>query len=293
MTGATEGSVPVPGGNVWYGIEGAGSPGVPLLVLHGGPGAGHDYLEPVAALSDERPVVFYDQLGCGKSDIPDDTSLWRVDRFVEEVAAVRRGLGLDRVHLLGQSWGGWLALEYMLTRPAGVAGLILADTSASVEEFAFEARAKVAELPAELRDTIERCEESGATDSAEYAEATLAYYQHHLCRVQPWPGFMLRTMANVQASPLYNLMWGPSEFNLTGTLKGWDVRDRLGEIDAPTLILNGRYDEAGPTCWKTLHAGIAGSELHIFEDSSHSPHVEEPAEYQRVVRDFLRRAEPA
>ena len=99
----TEGKVAVPGGNVWYRIAGADAPGVPLLVLHGGPGAGHDYLEPLQAVADDRPVVFYDQLGCGRSDIPDDTTLWRVDRFVEEVAVVRKALGLDRIHLLGQS----------------------------------------------------------------------------------------------------------------------------------------------------------------------------------------------
>src|SRR3970040_1419292 len=106
-TAQTEGKINVPGGNIWYRIGGADAPGVPLLVPHGGPAAGHDYLEHLQPLADERPVVFYDQLGCGRSDIPDDTSLWRVDRFVEEVAAVRSALSLDRIHLLGQSWGGW------------------------------------------------------------------------------------------------------------------------------------------------------------------------------------------
>src|SRR2546421_1708639 len=113
-----EGYLPVPGGRVWYQIVGSG-PATPLLVLHGGPGAGHDYLETLEGLADERPVVFYDQLGCGRSDQPDDPSRWHIARFVREVDLVRHALGLDRIHLLGQSWGGWLAIEYMLRQPSG------------------------------------------------------------------------------------------------------------------------------------------------------------------------------
>jgi len=171
MTTSTkrEGFVEVPAGRVWYGIAGEGN-GVPLLTLHGGPGAGHDYLEPLEGLGNERPVVFYDQLGCGKSEIPDDERLWRVERFVEEVGAVRKALGLERVHLLGQSWGGMLAIEYALTRPPGVVSLVLANTTASIEEFASEARRLIAELPGDAAETIERCEAEGKTDSPEYQE---------------------------------------------------------------------------------------------------------------------------
>src|SRR3990172_8101963 len=132
-----EGYMDVPGGRVWYKIVGAGD-AVPLLTLHGGPGAGHDYLESFETLASERPVVFFDQLGCGKSDQPDDLSLWRIERFVEEVAAVRKELHLDRVHLCGQSWGGWLAIEYMMSKPSGVVSLILASTSSDMQQYAHE-----------------------------------------------------------------------------------------------------------------------------------------------------------
>src|SRR6266581_3045387 len=162
-TQTNEGQVQAPGGRVWYLISGADAPGAPLLVLHGGPGAGHDYLEPITALAADRPVVMYDQLGCGRSEIPDDTSLWRVERFVDEVAVVRRQLALDRVHLLGQSWGGWLAIEYMLAQPAAIVSLTLANTSASVEDFIADAGRMVAQLPADVRGTIARCEAEGAT----------------------------------------------------------------------------------------------------------------------------------
>jgi proline-specific peptidase len=161
-----EGTVSVDGFKVWYRRVGEG--GIPLLTLHGGPGAGHDYLEPLEGLADERAVGFYDQLGCGKSDQPDDTSLWRIERFTREIDTVRDALGLDRIHLLGHSWGGWLAIEYMLTQPRGVVSLILGSTSTSTREFVQGAKKLKDELPAEIRDTLRRYEAAGDLSSPEY-----------------------------------------------------------------------------------------------------------------------------
>jgi proline-specific peptidase len=292
QTKEREGLLDVPGGRVWYRIEGGGA-GVPLLLLHGGPGGGHDYLEPLAVLSDERPVVFYDQLGCGKSDIPDDTSLWRIDRFVAEVDAVRKGLGLERIHLLGQSWGGFLAIEYMVGKPAGIVSLTLASTAPSSRSFIEGVLGLVQQLPEDVRKTIERCETEGTTDSPEYLAACMVFYQKHLCRMQPWPEPAMRSMANVFASPVYPFMWGPSEFACTGNLKDWDRQDRIAEIQSPTLITTGRYDEMVVPIAEVMHASIPNSELRIFEDSSHSAHAEEPELYAKVLRDFFRRTEAA
>jgi proline-specific peptidase len=244
-------------------------------------------------LGDERPVVFYDQLGCGKSDIPDDTSLWRIDRFVEEVDAVRAGLGLERIHLLGQSWGGWLAIEYMLGKPAGIVSLTLASTSASSLGFVREVRKLVQALPPDVRETIERCEREGTTVSPEYIGACFVFYQKHLCRMQPWPPEMLRTGMNIQATPVYHFMWGPSEFTVTGNLKDWDRTDRAGEITAPTLITVGRYDEIPLPLAEQMHHAVAGSKLVVFEESAHSAHAEEAELYAQTLRDFLRRTEAA
>jgi proline-specific peptidase len=292
QTKEREGLLDVPGGRVWYRIVGDGA-GVPLLLLHGGPGAGHDYLEPLGVLGDERPVVFYDQLGCGKSEIPDDTSLWVAERFAREVQAVRDGLGLERVHLLGQSWGGWLAFEYLAGKPKGIVSLTLASTSASVQPFLDAIPGLLAGLPQDVQDTIARCEAAGTTNSPEYMAATFAFYQKHLCRMQPWPESMMRTGLNIQNTPVYHHMWGPSEFTLTGNLAGWDRSAVMNQIDVPTLITVGRYDEIVPAISEGMHRRIAGSELVIFENSAHSAHAEEAELYAQTLRDFLKRAEAA
>src|SRR5919108_829815 len=153
-----EGRIEVEDGfTIWYAVVGEGD-SVPLLTLHGGPGAGHDYVDSLADLAVDRPVVFYDQLGCGRSDQPDDPSRWVIERFVREIELVRSALGLDRVHLLGHSWGGWLAIEYMLGSPSGIASLVLASTSASVAQFAEECAALRSALPPEVRDGLTRYE---------------------------------------------------------------------------------------------------------------------------------------
>lgn len=285
-----EGYVPVPGGQVWYRVVGAGD-ATPLLTLHGGPGAGHDYLESLAALAPERPVIFYDQLGCGRSERPDDRSLWRIDRFVAEVDAVRAGLGLDRVHLLGQSWGGWLAIEYMLTRPAGIVSLTLASTSCSIPQFVREAERLKAALPPDVAATLRRYEAAGDLTNPEYEAAVQVFYQQHVCRLDPWPEAVMRTVQNLTGNPVYETMNGPNEFMVIGNLRDWDRTDRLGEIRVPTLITVGEYDEITPACAETMHGGIAGSELHRFAHSAHLAHVEEADAYLRLLGDFLRRVE--
>ena len=189
----------------------------PLLALHGGPGYPHDYLEPLAALADERPVVFYDQLGCGNSDRPTDPRLWQTERFVDELATIRRELGLSRVHLFGHSWGSMLATDYALTRPAGVVSLILASPPLSIPRWLADAARYRAELPAEVRATLDHHEAAGTTDSPEYEAATMVYYQRHVCRLDPWPEPLLRAVAGLGA-PVYHAMWGPNEFYMTGNL---------------------------------------------------------------------------
>jgi proline-specific peptidase len=295
MAATSEGTVPFRGYRTWYRIVGelpATSAKLPLLALHGGPGFPHDYLEDLATLAEDgRAIVFYDQLGCGRSDHPDDTSLWVMDTFVEELAAVRDALGLDQVHLLGHSWGGWLALEYALGRPTGLASLVLASTCASLPGFAAETRRLKESLPAEVQEVIDRHEAEGTTDDPAYEEATMAYYTQWVCRLDPFPDHVMRTFMNV-SEDVYGTVQGP-EWNVTGNLKDWDVTARLGELDLPVLVTSGRYDEMTPALVKPLVDGIRGAESVVFEESAHLAMAEEPERYREVLESFLGRVETA
>jgi proline-specific peptidase len=287
----TEGFIPFRGYRIWYHIVGSGEElgKLPLLVLHGGPGASSDYLEPLEAMARTgRRVIFYDQLGGGNSDHPHNPSMWTVELFVEELDVVRKALALDRLHILGQSWGGMLGMEYALTYPEGLVSLTVADSPASIPQWVSEANRLRDQLPPEVQQTLLYHEQKGTTDSEDYQDAMLVFYRRHVCRVDPWPDCVTRTFDKISQYPeVYNTMNGPSEFYVIGTLKTWDITDRLHEIKIPTLLLSGRYDEATPIIVETIHKSIPGSEWVIFENSSHMPHVEETDLYVQVLDRFL------
>jgi proline-specific peptidase len=280
---------------VWYRIVGIHEEQrtLPLLCLHGGPGMPHDYLEPLEALAASgRRVIFYDQLGCGHSDKPHDPSLWTVDLFVEEVGVVRRALGLDHLHLLGQSWGGMLALEYALTQPAGLASLIIASAGASMHQWVAELKRLRAELPPEVQEILLRHEQAGTTGDPAYEAAMRVFDHRHFCRLASWPEYLNRAIEKSAAFPeVGNVLTGSDAFDATGVNKNWTVIDRLGEIRVPTLVTCGHYDLATPAMVETVHRGIDGSEWVVFEQSAHLPHAEEPERYLQVLNDFLSRVE--
>jgi len=288
-----EGYINVTGGRVWFRIVGADSPGTPLLALHGGPGATHDYLEPLEALADERPVVFYDQLGCGNSDRPDDPALWTVERYVREVGEVRDALGLDRVHILGQSWGGALGTAYVLdAEPDGVESLILSAPLLDANRWVADQRTNLAAFPEETQEVVREAESTGNFDSPEYQEAMAAYYSRHVCRLSPWPECLNRTFEKISL-PVYLGMWGPSEFTCTGTLQTFNVTGRLGENPVPVLFTCGEHDEAPPATMMYFQGLVPGSELAVFEGASHEHHLEETDAYLAAVREFIRRVDAA
>lgn len=284
---ADEGYVEVDGGRVWYRRLGGGE-ALPVLLLHGGPGAAHDYMLPLAErLSEHRPAIVYDQLGCGRADTPDDTSLWTVDRSVTEVDQVRAALGLDRCHLLGQSWGGWLAIDYMARGPAGIAGLVLASTSASIAQFVSGARGLIDALPEPHRTALTDLGARGEYDHPDYRAAEQEFYRRHLCRMDPWPDALVRSSEQMEGNQVYATMNGPTEFDVIGSLRTWDRSPDLQRIDVPTLVTCGRYDEITPACSETIAEGIPNARMVVFEESAHVAHLEEPEAYASTVEEFL------
>jgi L-proline amide hydrolase len=293
------GTVPFRGHETWFRVTGdldalrPDADHAPLVVLHGGPGVGHDYTLAMTALAgDGRAVVHYDQLGCGLSThLPDaDPGFWTVELFVEELRAVVDHLGIrDRFHLLGQSWGGMLASEVLLAAPHGISSLTICDSPASMPLWLEAAATLRSQLPADVQDTLLRHEEAGTTDSREYAAAMQVFYDRHVCRVVPNPPEVLASFAQLEADPtVYHTMNGPSEFHVIGSLKEWSVVDRLPGIAAPTLVVSGAHDEAMPLVWEPFVERIPGARSHVFAGSSHMPHVEEPEWFTAIVGAFLR-----
>ena len=296
--GANEFFVEFAGLNTWVAVVGDEATErerglLPLLLLHGGPGACHDYLESIAALSATgRRVIFYDQQGCGNSDQPDDPARWTVEFYVREVDAIREALGLDRVHILGQSWGGMLLMEYLVTRPAGVVSAIIASSPASMPMWMAETGRLRALLPADVIAVLDRHEAAGTWDDPEYEAAVNVFYERHLCRVIPTPEFDARSFAKLARNPqVYRTMNGPTEFHIVGTLRDWEVLSRLDVVDEPVLLTSGRHDEATPRQKAAIRERLPQAEWVIFEQSGHLSHAEEPDRYMAVVGDFLARAE--
>jgi len=287
----TEGFFGGPGRRRWYGTYGdLGGSRPPLVVVHGGPGYPHYGLEPLAALADRgQPVVFYDQLGCGRSDRPEDPSLWTVELFVEELGALRDALGLDRVHLLGHSWGGTLVIEYLLTGPAGVDKAVLSSPLVDTALWIEEADRLKDELAPEVAATMRRHEAAGTTDTEEYLAAYQAFKERFVCRIVPLPEPLRRAEAEF-GRQVYETMWGPSEAHATGTLKGYSALGRLPELSVPVLFVSGRHDEATPRQIERAHRATPGSRWVLLEESAHSGCLEQTALYLAVVADFL---EPA
>lgn len=287
--GADEGFIDVEGGRVWYRVVGSGDT-TPLVLLHGGPGAGSYYLEPLERIAEDRPVVFYDQLGGGRSDRPSDASLWNRERFVRELAQVREALGLDEVHILGHSWGSMLAVEYMLTEPEGVRSVILASPVMSASRWTEDAERLLSGLPEPMQEAIEHHEREDTTDSSAYQEATMEYYRRYLSRSDPWSPELETTLENLNEE-IYRQMWGPSEFTSTGSLKDYEREDILPDLKLPVLYTVGRYDEATPETVEHFHGLTPNSEMVVFENSAHMTMLEEPDEYVAEVRAFLGRVE--
>jgi proline iminopeptidase len=287
MVKTVTGFVEVYGFKLYYEIFGEGVD--TLLCLHGGPGATHNYLNPLSRLAEDGiRVVMYDQLGCGKSDRPPDSSLYKIEIAAEEVEGVRNALKLNRVHLLGQSYGGFLALQYALKYQQNIRKLILSNTAASIPRERAELEKLRNQLPIATRQLFERYEASGDLHNPEYEGAIKDHlYRKYLCRMKPWPPEVEAIFSTLNPD-IYEHMWGPNEFVVTGNLRDWDVTKRLREISRPTLIIVGRYDELVPALSEDMRREIPDSQLTVFEAGSHLVMYEEPKKYLSTIANFLK-----
>jgi proline iminopeptidase len=285
-----QGFIQVPGGPVWYKVTGSGD-GIPLLALHGGPGGTSCDFAQLDPLGKQRPVVRYDQLGTGRSGRPDDSSRWTVEHYVEELDVVRHALGLERVHLLGHSWGASLAAAYVQSKGTnGIESVIFSSPLLSTPLWVRDANIQRSQLPKDVQRTLATHEKAGTTDSAEYQAASEVYYERHM-----YAGKRPEVTAECKSAPdsqvIYEYMWGPQEFYATGTLIDFDVTPRLHEIDVPVLFLTGEFDEARPETVAGFQKLVSGSQFRVIMDAGHATYVKKPEEYRAIVEQFLEQVE--
>ncbi len=285
-----EGYVNVEGGKIWYKIVGDGE-GVPLLVLHGGPGSRSCSMIPgFSLLSNERPVIFYDQLGSGNSDRPTDTKFWKIERFVNEIDNLRSDLELNELHILGHSCGSTFLIEYMITKkPKGVKSVIFSSPHISSPDWMADANILLSQLPAGIRDTIAKYEAIKNYTAAVYLAATDSFYTRHLSR-KSWPYIPNLECDNVPDfnEQVYNYMWGPTEFNVTGTLKDFDRTPDLHKIKEPILFITGEYDEARPETMYKFQKLSNNASVEIIEDAAHMTMIDQPEKVAEAIGGFLK-----
>jgi proline iminopeptidase len=286
------GFVRVLGYNLYYRSVGPEDAPTTILTLHGGPGSSHDYL---LCLSDlERwgyRVVFFDQLGCGQSEIPPGTDLFTLEHHVEETEGIRSELGLGRVHLLGSSYGGLLALSYAIKYQQHLRSLTTVGGLADVPLASAEMDRLIDQLPPEDSQAIRGHGARGELTHPEYLRATDRFYHTFLCRLPEWPPELLRTLKLGEERPVYRYMNGPNEFTITGTIRDISIVGELARIRVPTLVLGGKYDEVTPAVAEQIHAGIPGSRRLTFEHSSHTPFWEEREAFMATVAEFLQQVD--
>ncbi|AKP67448.1 proline iminopeptidase [Companilactobacillus ginsenosidimutans] len=286
-----EGYMPFQDYKTYYRITGDLNSGLtPLLLLHGGPGSTHNYFEVFDQLSEStgRPIVMYDQLGCGKSSIPDDDSLWKADTWVSELQALREYLGLSEMHLLGQSWGGMLAIIYMIDHnSSGVKSLILSSTLSSAKLWAQEQHRMIKFMSETDQQAIANAEASGDFTQSEYLQANEKYMIEHAAGpITPGsPEFLRRPKISGERS--YEVAWGPNEYNPTGTLNDYEYTDRLKNIIVPTLITSGTNDLCTPLIAKTMNDNISNVQWKLFPHSRHMAFIDETENYMKLMTNWL------
>lgn len=286
--------VPVEGGRVYVRVNGSQhSAAIPAVFIHGGPGGTHNYFAGVLGLADERPVIFYDQLDSGKSDQPNDPKNWRVERFVDELESIRKALGFERWHLVGQSWGSALALEYSVRFPERVASTALTGTFISTPHWVMDANILIQQAPQSVQQTLTQCETDTPPSADQCEGAFVALYSSHYVRPAPNPARLAydKQMGGKGFNPkIYKAMWGPSEFSSTGSLKHYDAVPLLKKIDGnKTLFVIGQYDSARIDTVQEYLLLAPGAEFAVVPGASHGMYSDRPVVMEGILRSWFSR----
>ncbi len=286
-----EGYMPFLGYKTYYRVVGKNTGNKkPLVLLHGGPGSTHNYFEVLDRIAEEdgRQLVMYDQIGCGNSYVENRPDLWNSKVWIEELIELRKHLGLDEIHLLGQSWGGMQTLEYVCNyKPEGLKSIILSSTLPASWLWAEEAQRMIAQMPQDMQDAIKKATESGDYSSPEYQAAEAEYMRQHCAGevTENDPECLRRPKKAGRES--YVVGWGPNEFTPLGTLKDYDVIDQLGDIKEPALIINGGNDLCTPYVAKFMYDRIPNSEWELFRTCRHMCFVEDNDHYVEVLKKWM------
>lgn len=280
--------IPVDGKyQVWTKKVGSGP--ITILTLHGGPGCTHEYFECFEDFLPQRNIQFYyyDQLGSAYSDQPNDSSLWTVERFREEVEQVRVALGLENFYLYGHSWGGMLGIEYALKYQRHLKGLIISNMTASIPSYVASINELRRQLPLDVIRTLEKYEADANYTDPEYETTLLKHvYSKHLCRLDPWPEPLVRMFRHLNTQ-VYNTMQGPNEFVVNGTFKDWDRWNDLARIAVPTLICGAQFDTMTVTDLERMGTLIPRSRVAICQRGSHCALYDEQETYFRELLQFI------
>lgn len=278
-----EGFIQVTGGKVWYRIVGEGDK-TPLLMLHGGPGCPSYYLNPLAELGKDRPVIFYDQLGCGRSDNLTDTSLMTVDHYVEQLEQLRKSLGLKEFYLYGASWGTMLGMDYYLKYPESIKAIIFSGPCLSTKMWSKDAEILISTLPDTAQNILKKSLKEGTFNTPEYLAVMDMYYKKFVFRTSSAD---LDSCTKRMNFKVYEHMWGPNEFTATGTLKEYDRTGTLGKIKVPTLFTSGEFDEARPSTVQYYQSLVPGAKYVLMKNAGHMSMQDNPQQDIQAIREFL------
>ena len=277
--------------NVWTKTIG-NNPRIKVLLLHGGPAMTHEYMECFESFFPQQgfEMIEYDQLGSFYSDQPTDSSLWTIDHFVDEVEQVRKALGLnkDNFYLLGNSWGGMLAMEYALKYQDNLKGLIICNMMSSITDYnAYNKKVLSTDMQPEVIDSVKKMEAAGQTENPRYMQLLQGFYDKHLCRIVPNPDPVQRAFKHVNYT-IYKMMQGPSEFGASGRLEFWDIKKRLPEIKVPTLTVGAKFDTMDPEHMKWISTQVQHGRYLYCPQGSHLAMWDDQKDFYPGVIGFIK-----